>query len=205
MTLWLIARSLGFVALSAFTASVVLGLTSSSIGSPRSRYVQQLVHRSLAAIALVALSGHFVSLVLDSYVDVPWSTALVPFTSGYEPLAVTLGTLAVWSFLVTAVSGMARGRLAGTTVSPRVWRWLHRSAWAGWVLSVGHGLLAGTDSSTTWAVVTYAVCVSAVAGAALVRCAVRPGRLRAKLTDPDPVAPASAVPVRRFVTEGASS
>ncbi|MEH3032794.1 MAG: ferric reductase [Aeromicrobium erythreum] len=162
MTLWFLARALGFVALLAFTGSVTLGTLARSGSDGRGRTVRQLVHRSLAVTGLVALLGHLVCIVVDPFVSVGWVAALVPLASGCRPVAVGLGTLALWAFVLAAVSGAARGRLATSPRAVAAWRWVHRSAWVGWLLSLGHGLLAGTDTGTPWAVATYAACAAAV-------------------------------------------
>ncbi len=188
MTLWYLARALGFVALIAFTASTSLGLlaTSSRRGRQKTerRLVRQLVHRSVAVIGLLALGLHAAAVVADSYVDVSLPSTLVPFTAGYRPLAVGLGTLALWVFVLTAVSGAMRGRLAGWSaggVSSRAWRVVHRVAYVGWALSMGHGLLAGTDTRTPWALATYALCAVAVGGTAVRVLATRTPRRRPAL------------------------
>lgn len=162
MTLWYLARALGFVALVAFTASTALGaLATVGPRTPdgrRVRLVRQLVHRSVAVLGLVALTLHMVAIVADAYVDVSIPGSLVPFTAGYRPFAVGLGTLALWAFVATAVSGAARGRLAASPTGARIWRGVHGAAYGGWVLSMGHGVLAGTDTQTPWAIATYVAC-----------------------------------------------
>lgn len=175
MTLWYLARAAGMVALIAFTASTVLGALASSRTRPTSwaaidrRFLVQMAHRSTAITGLLALLTHVAILVIDSYVDVSVTGALVPFTAGYAPLALGLGTLGTYAIVLVAVTGAARGRLAASARAVRAWRTVHVAAYAGWVLSMGHGLLAGTDTGTVWATVLYAVCGLAVTIAAAVR------------------------------------
>ncbi|WP_286690223.1 hypothetical protein [Aeromicrobium sp. REDSEA-S38_B2] len=199
MTLWFLARALGMVALLGFTASVCLGALASSTGrgsgAHEQRAVRQLAHRSVALTALAALVLHVGLLALDTHVDVPLTSVVVPFTSGFAPLAVGLGALAVWAFVAAALSGLSRGRLAGSRVSPLVWRTVHGSAYVGWLLSMGHGVLAGTDTGRAWATVVYVGCALAVAGVAALRILARPRRTTV-LTD--------SVPPHRVLVRGGS-
>ena len=166
MTLWYLARALGFVALLAFTASTALGALATTaprtaVGR-RDRLVRQLVHRSVAVLGLVTLTLHAAAIVADAFVDVSLPSTLVPFTAGYRPVAVGLGTLGLWAIVMTAVSGASRGRLAASAAVARRWRVVHRLAYLGWALSLAHGLLAGTDTRQPWALATYAACAVAV-------------------------------------------
>jgi sulfoxide reductase heme-binding subunit YedZ len=199
MTLWFLARALGMVALLGFTASVCLGALASSTGrgtgAHEKRAVRQLAHRSIALVALGALALHVGLLVLDTHVALSLMSVVVPFTSGFAPFAVGLGTLAVWAFVATALSGLSRGRLAGSRVSPRAWRTVHAAAYVGWVLSMGHGVLAGTDTGRAWTTVVYVGCALAVGTAVALRVLARPRRTTT-LTD--------SVPAHRVLVRGGS-
>lgn len=169
MTLWYVARAAGIVALVAFTCSTVLGAVSSSgrrgavPARADRRYLLQMAHRSAAVTGLLALAAHIALLVTDSFVDVSIGGVLVPFTSGYRPLAVAMGTLSAYAIVLVAMSGAARGRLATSARAARAWRSVHVTAYAGWVLSMAHGILAGTDTRTPWGALVYLACGAAVA------------------------------------------
>lgn len=175
MILWYLARSAGVVALIAFTASTVLGaLSPGRTPSPRPadidrRYLVQMAHRSAAITGLLALAAHVVLLVVDAYVDVSIGGALVPYTAGYRPFALALGTIAVYLFILVAVSGAARGRLATSVRAARAWRSIHVMAYLGWVAAMAHGVLAGTDTGARWSTAVYVACAGAVAVAGTVR------------------------------------
>ncbi|MEG9224910.1 ferric reductase [Aeromicrobium sp. Sec7.5] len=175
MTLWYLARAAGLVALIAFTASTVLGALASSRSRPRSwaaidrRFLTQMAHRSAAITGLLALLAHVGILVIDSYVDVSVTGAVVPFTAGFAPFALGLGTLATYAIVLAAVAGAARGRLAASARAARTWRTVHVAAYLGWTLSMGHGLLAGTDTGAMWSTAVYATCGIAVAVAVVIR------------------------------------
>ncbi|WP_284148476.1 ferric reductase [Aeromicrobium fastidiosum] len=167
--IWYLARATGMVALIAFTASTAMGaLTSRHRARPTERqldrrFLVQVAHRSAAVLGLTMLLAHAVLIVLDVYVDVSLTSTVVPFTAGYRPLALGLGTLAVYAFVVVAVSGAARGRLATSARATRTWRRVHLAAYAGWAAAMAHGILAGTDTGASWTTAIYATCGLAVA------------------------------------------
>jgi len=175
MTVWYLARVTGMVALIAFTLSTALGAFSSAVlggGSPPQldrRFLLQMAHRSAAVTGLVMLLAHTALIVVDSFVDVSVSDALVPFTAGYRPVAVGLGSLAVYATISVAVSGALRGRLASSERAVHRWRAVHLLAYAGWGMSMAHGVLAGTDTGQPWSTAIYVVCGIAVAIAVSIR------------------------------------
>ncbi|MFY0409308.1 ferric reductase [Solicola sp. PLA-1-18] len=187
MLLWWIARGTGVAALVAFTVATAAGaLTSGSRGrsslAVERRFLVQMLHRSAAVTGLVLLLVHAVTIVADAYVDVSATSTVLPFTSAYEPFAVGLGSLALWAFVATSVSGAVRGRLASSAPASRGWRAVHCLAYVGWALSIGHGFLAGTDSGTPWLLAVYAACVALVAAAVAQRLRAARTHARSPLT-----------------------
>lgn len=170
MTLWFLARAAGFVALLSASLTVALGAMGSSTRRDR-RIVAQLVHRSAAAVTLALLGLHAVLLVADHFVDVSMVGALVPFTAGYRAVALGLGSLALYAFLVVSATGALRGRLAASARAARAWRVVHLSAYAAWALAMAHGILAGTDTLRGWALAIYGVSAFVVASALAARLA----------------------------------
>ena len=173
MTLWYLARGAGFAALIAFTASTVLGALAttgrrSAQGLDR-RYLRQMAHRSAAVTGIVLLATHIVLILTDAFVNVSGTGALIPFTAGYRPFALGLGSIAVYLFVLVAVAGAARGRLASSAKGARNWRRIHLLAYVGWALSMGHGILAGTDTGTRWTTAIYLICGAAVVFAGATR------------------------------------
>lgn len=181
VTVWIIARSLGFAALGLLTASLCVGATVSgaSRGDAR-RLVGQYVHRWLAATGLLALAAHLGAILADSFARVGVLGALVPLQSAYRPIAVGLGTAALYCMLLAGITGWARGRLARSASGARNWRAVHLLAYLGWGAAMLHGLAAGSDSSTPWARVLYLGCLGAVVGALAARMTAlfAPPRLR---------------------------
>ena len=155
---WGVARSSGFVAFLAATGAVVLGARRPSAlpigGLPARVYA---LHRALGIAAIMAMAVHLVALWTDDFVEFTWNQLLfLPWTSEYEPLAVTLGWLAMISLFLTAASGGLRRLLPG-------WRVVHALAYLTFALGLVHGLLAGSDSGAPWALGLYATTLLAVA------------------------------------------
>lgn len=200
MTLWFLARAAGLMALLGATSAVCLGVAASAsapgsrLRRRQSRILLQRAHRSAAVITLALLGLHAVLLVLDSYVDISVSGALVPFTAGYRGIAVGLGTLAVYCFAVVALSGAVRGRLAASEAA-RGWRPVHTLAYVAWPLSMAHGLWSGTDTATWWAASLYGGSALAVAVAVWMR-------LRAEEDHADGALAARRYALRRPATSG---
>ena len=129
----------------------------------------QYLHRVAASLGLVVLAVHLGTILADPYAPVGWRGALIPFTSGYRPTWVGLGTLAVITFLFVAMLGLARGRMASSPRGVRIWRGLHSLAYLGWFAAMWHGFMSGTDTSVGWVRVLYLSCLVAVLGSVAAR------------------------------------
>jgi sulfoxide reductase heme-binding subunit YedZ len=176
MTLWYLARAAGVISMIMFTLSASLGILTSGSRQPEQRFWLQYVHRSAAATGLVLLTAHVLAVIADSYVDISPTVVVWPFGSGYRPFAMVVAVLALYGLVLAAVVGAARGRLATSQAFTKHWRTIHIAASAGWLLSVGHALLAGTDRSTPWMLAITLGCLSAVAGAGAYRLRSQPER-----------------------------
>ena len=170
MTLWFTARGAGLSALLLLSMSTALGALMTGRGTPAGRVVWHYVHRSDRVAGTPACSSCIIATILaDPYAGVGWRAALIPFTSGYRPTWVGLGTLAVYTFVLVAAVGAARGRFASTPRGAAIWRALHSLAYLGWAMAMWHGFLSGSDSDVTWVRALYVVCGLAVVGAFLTR------------------------------------
>ena len=91
---------------------------------------------------LAFLLVHVVSIVLDPYAKVTPLGALIPGLSEYRTVPVAIGTMALYAFLVTALTARYTKLLPAG-----IWLKIHRLALLVWVLAWLHGVLAGTDSA----------------------------------------------------------
>ncbi|MDT4903973.1 MAG: methionine sulfoxide reductase heme-binding subunit [Pseudonocardiales bacterium] len=171
MNVWFTARGAGLSALVLLTISTGLGALVSRHGRASTRYVIQYVHRAAAGLGLAVLALHVGTILADSYAKVGWRGALIPFTAGYRPTWVALGSLAAYTFVGVAVLGLARGRMAGSPLGARVWRSLHGLAYVGWASAMLHGFNSGTDRSVGWVRLLYLACLVAVLSSVVVRVA----------------------------------
>ncbi|MCB0895939.1 MAG: ferric reductase-like transmembrane domain-containing protein [Nocardioides sp.] len=167
--LWYLNRGTGFAILGLFTMATALGIlaTGQRAGRGVPRFVTQALHRNIALIAVVVLGVHITTAVADSYVDIRWWQALVPWAgSTYEPLWLGLGTLALDLTLVVTVTSLVRTRLGH-----RSWRVVHLLAYAGWAAAMAHSIGIGADvrADAGWADLTVAACAALVAGAVVLR------------------------------------
>jgi predicted ferric reductase len=180
MTLWFTARGAGLSALLLLSISTSLGAWMTRRTDAASRVVWHYVHRITASLGLAVLVLHITTILADPFAHVGWKGAVVPFTAGYRPTWVGLGTLAVYTFLLVAAVGAARGRFAATPRGAAVWRQLHSLAYVGWGMAMWHGFLSGTDSDVTWVRALYVVCGVGVLGSLAARLTrvSRPGLVR---------------------------
>ena len=179
MTLWYLARAAGVVTMVMFTLSAVLGMVMPNVRRPERRFWLQYVHRSAAVTGLVLLTTHVVAVIADSYVAISPTVLVWPFGAGYRPFAMAIGVLALYSLVLASLVGASRGRLAASATFTKYWRKLHIAASIGWLLAIGHALLAGTDRSTPWMLAITIGCVTAVATAGVYRLNAAPKLTRA--------------------------
>ncbi|MGB8649660.1 MAG: ferric reductase-like transmembrane domain-containing protein [Mycobacteriales bacterium] len=142
--LWYLTRSTGIVSFVLITVSVALGVaaTQRALASPRwPRFATQALHRNVSLLGMVFLLVHITTTVVDSFVNVSWLNAVVPFTSSYKRLGVGLGALAFDLLLLVVVTSLLRLRLP-----QRLWRAVHLSVYGAWPISLLHFLKTGTEA-----------------------------------------------------------
>lgn len=169
MITWYLARGAGLAALVLLTTATALGALGSRRAPADRRYLLQYVHRAAAGLGLATLALHLVAVLSDSYANVGWRGALLPFASGYRPQWIAFGTIAAYLFVGVSLLGLARGRMAASPSGARLWRGLHGLAYAGWLAAIVHGFTSGTDSDTGWVRAIYVLCLLAVGGAVALR------------------------------------
>lgn len=180
--LWIVGRATGMVGVVLLSLAAAMGLALSMKASSRRfpRWLTTELHRYVTILALVVSVMHLAVLWLDTESGLSLVSLVVPFMSSWEPLAVGIGVLGLEITLAIWFSTRIRDR-----IGYRAWRVIHRFATAGWVLVIAHGLLAGTDTGATWAVITYAACAAMVIGLLVPRMLIgRPGGAGSHRGDP---------------------
>jgi sulfoxide reductase heme-binding subunit YedZ len=170
--LWYLNRSTGLVLLVLLTASVVLGVLAlgGRAGGPAGRglprFVTQSLHRNLALLSVALLAVHVATAVVDTYVDIRWWQAVVPFGASYMPLWLGIGAVSLDLIALVVVTTLLRARLGH-----RAWHAVHLLSWAAWAAAVAHGAGIGTDvrDGSRLGVVPTLACVAAVLLAGLLR------------------------------------
>ncbi len=166
IALWYTTRATAVVALLLLTATVALGVAGTARFSTRQLpgVVRSGLHRNLSLLTVVFVATHVVTAVLDPYAGIGMVSAVIPFSSAYRPLWLSLGTITFDLLLAITVTSLLRTRLPY-----RVWRSVHWLAYACWPVALWHGLGTGTDTGLSWLLVLDGFCVLVVAGAVLWR------------------------------------
>lgn len=162
---WFVMRSSGLVAVVLLTVAVVLGLIGPRL-RPTPRLASISAHRAASVAGTLLIVGHIVLALLDTWIVLDWPAALVPGAAGWQRWGVGLGALAVDLLIVVLLTTATRAQ------APRLWRRAHLLAYPVWALSVGHGLLVGTDAELM--AVLSMVSVAVVLLGLAVRILVRP-------------------------------
>ena len=92
-------------------------------------------------------------------------------TAPYRPLAVAAGVISAELLVALALTNRYRKAL-----SHRFWRRAHYLNFAVWLLALVHGITAGTDTGSTWAIAMYLSAAGLVGGLTAARIVPAPRR-----------------------------
>lgn len=164
IVLWYLNRATGITSLLLMTLTVVLGSIvrrqKRLPGLPRFALIG--LHRNVGLLSALLLGTHVLTAVVDSYVSIGVSSTVVPFTSGYRPFAVGLGTLAVDLLVLVIATSLLRNHL------PRgLWKAVHLTSYLLWPLAFVHGITAGTDLGGGWLLLLVLGCAGAAVWASV--------------------------------------
>lgn len=142
-TWWYLSRAGGIVAWALLTLAMVWGLLLATRMFDRRPSPKGLVdlHRFLGGLSVVFVGLHVGSIVADSYVHFGVVDVLVPFATGWHPLAVAWGVVAMWLLVSVEVTSLAMRH-----VPRRVWHAVHLSSYALFVSATVHAFAAGPDT-----------------------------------------------------------
>ncbi len=176
MTTWNALRAAGIGAYVMLFLAVCWGLVSTTtpFGRLVSKPTATLLHGFMSTCGLALLAVHLGALLLDRYVRFDLRGLLVPMAASYRPIPVALGVVAMYLSAAVVVTSWLRKRI-GTTW----WRRSHLLAVPTFVLSLAHGLLAGTDARRPAMWWTYVATALVVVFLVLVRAltvGIRPER-----------------------------
>ena len=143
--IWLAARATGIVTLLLLVFQICVGLVLSHPTNKSTWKLSKRIfpwHEHVWVFVVAFLAVHVVSLILDPYAGVGIAGSFIPGLSGYRASPVALGTLALYAFLITAVTAKYTKLLP-----PGAWLSIHRLSLVVFGLAWLHGMLAGTDSA----------------------------------------------------------
>lgn len=188
---WYIGRASGILAFILLTIVVVNGLlmTTRLVFKLLPPALNYEMHRFLSLMALVAVTGHFISFTFDDFFHLTFLEGLVPF-SLHRPFSSNLGFDLQWAVGIGSVAfyGIAAliisSELKGRFLSMKKWRILHFMSFFTYLLFLGHGFLSGTDSKEWWMVWLYGLSAVLVIGLTGLRIhtAIRDKKKRATTT-----------------------
>jgi methionine sulfoxide reductase heme-binding subunit len=150
---WYVARAGGLLAYLLLSSSVVAGLLLSGRARLKHwpRFTVEDLHRFLGILAGTFILIHGGALLVDSYMPFALGQLLVPGTAPYRPLPVALGVVAAELLAALALTNHYR-----KLIPYRIWRRAHYLNFGVWGLALVHGLTAGTDATSLWALSLYA-------------------------------------------------
>jgi predicted ferric reductase len=158
---WYVARAGGILAFVLLTTAVVAGLLMSGRARMPAwpRFALEDVHRFLGLLAGSFIVLHVGALLFDRYLPFSLRSVLAPGTAPYRPVAVALGVVGAELLAALAITNRYRRQLPHW-----FWRRAHHVNFLVWALALAHGIAAGTDSTTLWALALYVPATALVVG-----------------------------------------
>jgi DMSO/TMAO reductase YedYZ heme-binding membrane subunit len=165
---WFASRATGVVALLLLTGVMVLGVLVNRQGRLPGlpRFAVTGLHRNLSLMAVAFTAIHVLTAVIDTFVSIPVTAAVIPFTSGYERFWLGLGALSFDIMLALVVTSLLRRHL-----SRGVWRAVHWLAYVSWPVAFFHSIYSSKDLQHGPLLVFAIVCALAVIAAVVWRLA----------------------------------
>ena len=164
--MWYASRGTGVVALLLLTAVMLLGLMVTRQGRLPGlpRFAVSGLHRNLSLLAAVFVVLHVLTAVLDGYVSIPITAAVVPLASSYERFWLGLGAVSLDLMLAAVVTSLLRRHL-----SRRAWRAVHLLAYLSWPVAWVHSAFSSGDLQSGPLLILAIFCAVAVIGGAIWR------------------------------------
>ncbi len=147
MITWIVLRAAGIGAYLMLFLSVAWGLvaTTSLVTKRVAKSTSTLFHQFVATVGLALLGVHLGGLLIDTFMTFGVPDVLVPMASEFRPVATAFGVVAMYLMVAVMASSWTKKRIGITW-----WRRLHLLAIPTFILSMVHGVFAGTDTSRPW-------------------------------------------------------
>ncbi|MEB3102192.1 ferric reductase-like transmembrane domain-containing protein [Ferviditalea candida] len=148
---WSVIKASGLTSYLLLFLSVSLGMFSyGKLMKPNIRGSLLIMHQLSGWIGFLFGLLHGLVLTIDSYQPFSYKDVFVPFAAEYHPLSSGLGTIALYLFVIILVTSDWMKNFGR-----KVWRAIHYLAFPAFVLSLVHGLAAGSDTKQLWAQLFY--------------------------------------------------
>ncbi len=151
---WYLSRVSGLTSYILLFLSLCLGVAFKSrnprLGGGRWRVLD--LHQFLAVVGLALIVLHVFSLLGDKYFNLNLAQLLIPMASPYRPVPIAIGIIAFYASIAAVVAWYTRKSLGN-----RGWKILHSLAVLVFLLGLIHGVASGTDTSSLWVRLMYAV------------------------------------------------
>jgi methionine sulfoxide reductase heme-binding subunit len=142
MTLWYTSRATGVVALLLLTTVMLLGILVTRQGRLPGlpKFAVTGLHRNLSLLAVAFVALHVLTAVVDGYVHIPLTAAVVPLASPYERVWLGVGAVSLDLIVAVVVTSLLRRHL-----SRRAWQVVHLLSYLSWPLAWVHSFFASGD------------------------------------------------------------
>src|SRR5262249_44836458 len=119
--------------------------------SPRwPRLINSEWHNYLTLLSLIFVGIYVLAVWVDPFTHFGLNEIWIPLASHYRPLAMALGLTGLYLSAAIGLSPWLR-----PIIGYRLWRRLHMLTLVLYALATLHGITAGTDTRTWWALALY--------------------------------------------------
>jgi DMSO/TMAO reductase YedYZ heme-binding membrane subunit len=180
---WYLSRVSGLISYILLFLSLCLGVAFKS-RNPRwggGRWRMLDLHQFLAVVGLALIVLHVFSLLGDRYFNLNLAQLLVPMASPYRPVPMAIGIIAFYASVAAVIAWYTRKSLGN-----RGWRILHSLAVVVFLLGLIHGIASGTDTTSVWVRLLYAVTGGVTVFAGLLQISNRLRPLATGKVEPEP-------------------
>jgi DMSO/TMAO reductase YedYZ heme-binding membrane subunit len=165
LSTWGVIKAAGMTSYMLMFISVVLGAFSYGAAiPPKAKKWLLPIHQSTGWFGFLFGLLHGAVLIIDGYRPFLPSEVLVPFASGFHPVTLGLGTLALYIMAAILISSDIIRRLG-----KKIWKSIHLLSYPMFLFLLIHGAMDGSDAEKPWAFLMYACSAFIFAAVLLIR------------------------------------
>lgn len=163
---WYLSRAAGLTSFAALSMSVILGLLLSTKNNPKwlkKPFVFEM-HQFSSVLSVVLIGVHIAALVFEPHGTFSPLELVVPFAGAYHRFWIGIGIIAAWLTAAITMSFWMKKR-----IGHRAWRMLHMASFAGYIMALGHGVAAGSDTGLAPVYWMYVLSAASATGLTVLR------------------------------------